>query len=452
MRNLLRSPLGGRLAGIWQRLTEASPEVEAVIERRKASMLAAMMVFSIPVSLLAVAIPSLLIGLDRLVESNELRLSLISAVMAIGIYALSRTRHYQIGAIIVVFQSIGVIFFVMLTGDLTNANAFFYLVISVLLSGVFLSERLTLAVTVVNLGGMLLFPLIRPEATLLDITSPFSFNLLMYPIMFFAFYQRAMIEKVREALVQQDALAAERLRAQLEQERGINRLRDKFISMVSHEFRTPLATILSSVEMIQFYSDRLPPEKQKEYFDLIPQEVRRLTGMLDDVLTVSRITSGTVEYKPMPVNVNAFFRDVLAQGDLDMGRVVAQLPAEEEKVIQTDPHFLEAIIRKLVHNALRYSDAETPVTLDIALAEDHLRVTVRDQGVGIAPEDQPKVYEPFYRGRNTVYIRGTGLGLSIVKGYVDLMQGTIDCDSTEGQGTAFTVRLPHKQPSAVTGS
>ncbi|MBZ0291578.1 MAG: HAMP domain-containing histidine kinase [Anaerolineae bacterium] len=435
------SPLFVKGEVLWDWLTKPSDLIQEPHERRKARVLAAILVVAGPISIIAILTPYLMAGVESLVTVNAFYLSLLSSAVAFVAYYLTRTRYYRVSAYFIILDSVAMIFVVMLVSEFQNVNAFFYLVVSVLLSGVFLGERATLIVSVINLAGMFLFPYFKPGVTLLDLTSPISFNILMYPLMFFAFYQRALLERKREADIQQKLMRAEMLRVELENQREINTLREQFISMISHEFRTPLATILSSAEIVQLYRERMKPEQQDYNFSLIAQEVKRLSDMIDDVLTVSKITSGSIEIFPTTVDLNSFCRDLVAQAKNANGRIQLQLPEEDSLRIEIDPYILETILDNLLDNALKFSE-EKPVFFTVRSDESSLVFKIRDEGIGIPAADQDKLFQPFHRGTNADNIHGTGLGLNIVKSYVILLHGSIKCQSQEQRGTTFTVTLP----------
>lgn len=439
-------PLLVTLEKSWNFLTRPSDFLQNPHERRKARVLAAILVVASPISIVAIIIPHLMAGQQSLLEIDDFYLAAVSIAVASVAYYLTRTRYYRISAYFIVFESMVAIFGVMYIVDFQNVNAFFYLVISVLLAGVFLSEWATLLVSMINLAGMFLFPHLKPGVTLLDLTSPISFNILMYPLMFFAFYQRAMLEREREADIQQKLMRAERLRVELDNQREMNNLRDQFISMISHEFRTPLATILSSAEIVQLYRDRMKPEQQDYNFILIAQEVKRLSHMIDDILTVSRVTSGTFELVPVALNLNAFCRDLVAQMKDAKGRISLHLSEPDSIQMEVDPYVLEGILNNLLGNALKFSPDDKPVDFLVMRDGQSAIIEIRDEGIGIPEADQEKLFHPFHRGRNVSNIHGTGLGLNIVRSYVNLLNGRIEYQSHEGQGTIFIVYLPLHTP------
>jgi PAS domain S-box-containing protein len=245
--------------------------------------------------------------------------------------------------------------------------------------------------------------------------------------------------------MEQDRLENQREQLELRKERELVELRQKFMSMVSHEFRTPLTVIATSCEMLLHYYDRLSREKQMDKLQLINAQVRSMVSLLDDILALSKIQAGAAEFVPEPLDLQA-----LCSRILDNIKIVDQdhhaftfIFDDIPPTIQADRRLLEHIITNLLSNAVKYSPENTSIFFSLLGGKDSVKLEICDQGIGIPPEDQSHLFEPFYRARNARTVSGTGLGLAIVKHNVEQHGGTITCHSVEGQGTTFTINLPN---------
>jgi PAS domain S-box-containing protein len=238
--------------------------------------------------------------------------------------------------------------------------------------------------------------------------------------------------------------AQEDIRRALAKERELSELKSRFVSMTSHEFRTPLATILSSAEILQDYGDRLPAAEKTELIDHVKAAVTRMTRMLDDVLVIGKADAGRVEFNPAPCDPRGFCRDLLdelrraSQGSHELA--FASRGAEGERLL--DSQLLRHVLSNLLGNAIKYSPRGGLVRLELDCRDDATVFEVIDRGIGIPNEDQARLFATFTRGRNVANISGTGLGLAIVKRLVDLHGGTISVESQVGSGSRFTVQVP----------
>jgi PAS domain S-box-containing protein len=242
--------------------------------------------------------------------------------------------------------------------------------------------------------------------------------------------------------------AEEDIRRALAQQRELNELKSRFVSMTSHEYRTPLATILSSAELLRDYAERMPKEEVKGVLSGIEIAVRHMTEMLDDILLIGRVDAGRVEFVPTPVNLHAFTRELATEAaqaaapdgaDLDRIDVTCACMAPTALV---DERLLRHILGNLLSNAFKYSPAGGRVVLACSADGDRLRFEVRDQGIGIPEQDLPLLFDTFHRASKVGSISGTGLGMAIVKRAVELHGGEIAVVSHPGQGTTFSVLLP----------
>lgn len=248
--------------------------------------------------------------------------------------------------------------------------------------------------------------------------------------------------------VTQRRQAEEDIRRALAQQVELSELKNQFVSMTSHEFRTPLATILSSAQLLRYYSERLPAEEKLEMLGGIESAVARMTKMLDAVLMIGRADSGNLEFAPVPCKLNALClalateaaRAANADGSAAQRLDTRFPPAEMELML--DEKLLRHILGNLIGNAFKYSPADGRVCLEVFGDGGDIVLTVADRGIGIPAEDMPRLFETFHRARNVRNISGTGLGLAIVKRAVELHGGTMEVESMVGEGTRFSVRLP----------
>jgi signal transduction histidine kinase len=234
------------------------------------------------------------------------------------------------------------------------------------------------------------------------------------------------------------------LRKTLEREMELSELKSRFVSMVSHEFRTPLSIILMNVDIIRKYNDRLSIAEKEKYMASVHTSIQRMTDLLDDVLTISRAEMGRLEFRPEPLNIDSFCRSVV---DEIRTTANAALTFEYEargtcRSAIADKKLLRLILTNLVSNAAKYSEPGGTVWVTLTCDEDQLVVDVTDEGIGIPEQEQTRVFETFFRATNTGRMSGTGLGLAIAKQCVEYHHGTIAFESVEGKGSTFTLTLP----------
>jgi PAS domain S-box-containing protein len=241
---------------------------------------------------------------------------------------------------------------------------------------------------------------------------------------------------------------AEILKA-LERERELSELRSGFVSLVSHEFRTPLTAIQSSAELLERYNHKLSDEKKQNHHRRIQNAVQRMTQLLEDVLTIGKAEAGKLKFTPSPMDLVAFCRDLVES---------LQMSAREQHQInfvavgdgsdaQMDEKLLAHVLTNLLSNAVKYSPDGGMVQFDLICEYSWAIFRIQDSGIGIPPDDLERLFESFRRASNVGAIPGTGLGLAIVKKCVDLHGGQITVESEVGAGTTFTVTLPLKSPS-----
>ncbi len=220
--------------------------------------------------------------------------------------------------------------------------------------------------------------------------------------------------------------------------------KSRFISMASHELRNPLSAILFSTQLLQKYSEQLPPQQKRKYFDLIQERVEYMKQMLDDVLIISRAEVGKLEFNPSPIDLKLLCRNILEEMELSASdrHTLTFASYGECNHLCLDAKLIHHILSNLLNNAIKYSPDGGAVRLDVSCRNEQVICRVQDEGIGIPLEDQILLFESFHRASNVGKIIGTGLGLSIVKQCVELHGGEIAVDSEVGTGTTFTVTLP----------
>jgi signal transduction histidine kinase len=230
----------------------------------------------------------------------------------------------------------------------------------------------------------------------------------------------------------------------LAQERELRELKSDFVSLVSHEFRTPLEIIMSSADNLQRYHDRLPPEKRTELLQTINKAVRRMSGMMEEALVLGRLETYGMKFKERPFDFHGFCRRVCDEIESATNRrcpIHLALDGTPEHA-NGDESIVRHIFTNLLSNAVKYSAAGQSVDFTVSCEGEKARFRVSDRGCGVPLADQKRLFQAFHRGSNVRQIPGTGLGLLIVRRCVELHRGTIAFTSTEGQGTTFTVELP----------
>ncbi len=239
--------------------------------------------------------------------------------------------------------------------------------------------------------------------------------------------------------------AEEMLHKALEREIDLNELKSRFVSLVSHEFRTPLAVLQMKTDILKHYRDRLSETEQADYIDSFQVFIRRMTDLLDGVLTLNRAEMGRLQFNPISIDLVPF-----AQAIVDEIRTTSdpslcfEFSSQDACIIEGDKQLLRSIMTNLVSNAAKYSrpDGEVRVILSCCEDNDYVTLNVSDQGIGIPETDQAHLFDMFHRAHNVGGIAGTGLGLAITRQCVERHGGTITFESIEGEGTTFSVTLP----------
>ncbi len=247
--------------------------------------------------------------------------------------------------------------------------------------------------------------------------------------------------------------AEQELLASLQREKELNELKSRFVSTVSHEFRTPLSTILSSAELLRLYPDKLDDNEKLNLLTGVEDATKRMRRLLDEVLTLGRAESGVLQLRPTQLALSELCSKVVHDFCIGEGKqhTIVLEDRFDRDTAELDENLLRHILNNLLANAIKYSAPGTTVRLSVERVDGNVHLTVEDSGIGIPPEDQPRLFESFHRASNVQNRQGTGLGLAIVKKSVELHGGSIKFDSKVDAGTRFYVTLPlrARQPAAA---
>ena len=247
-------------------------------------------------------------------------------------------------------------------------------------------------------------------------------------------------EQIKE-VQEKDAL----LQQALEKEMELNELKSRFVSMASHEFRTPLSTISSSAYLISKYLAAEEQGKRDKHIERIVSSVNMLTEILNDFLSLGKIDEGKIQVRFSEFNVTELIHSFVSEMNtiLKTGQKIIYTHSGDD-IISLDANLFKHIMMNLVSNAIKFSPENAPIYINTKKHNDSFIVSIKDSGIGISKEDQEHLFERFYRGANVTNIQGTGLGLHIVSKYAELMKGTITHDSKLEKGTEFIITFSNK--------
>ncbi|MEM9855919.1 MAG: PAS domain S-box protein [Bacteroidota bacterium] len=232
----------------------------------------------------------------------------------------------------------------------------------------------------------------------------------------------------------------------LRKEKELVALKSKFVSMASHEFRTPLSTIQFASDFVRKYYRKAEHEKLEAKFDKINQQVKHMTYLLDDVLVIGKSQAGVIKLNPALINLKRFCKEIFEEienGSANSHEIERKIVSDSETIF-VDEKLLRNILVNLLTNAIKFSPETDRVKVNVSCIQNQLEINVRDWGNGIDEADKDKLFEAFHRGSNVGTIQGTGLGLSIVKKAVEMQEGAIEVESELGKGSTFKVSIPVK--------
>ncbi|MCU0514522.1 MAG: ATP-binding protein [Anaerolineae bacterium] len=267
------------------------------------------------------------------------------------------------------------------------------------------------------------------------ITKPFSHDEVLTTV-------RSRLNRL-DLLTQQQQQQMSVLNEALEEERARRLLKSRLVAMFSHDFRNPLAAILSAAQLLERYDDRLDAERRRRNLQRISGSVYTLMHMLDEMLMVAKMEAGHLEFVLQPLRLAALVEAMVEEFRLmDQNAHTLDYEARLPELVPADPHLLRHIVANLLSNALKYSPAGTTVVVRLVTEAGHLLLTVQDEGIGIPAESLPRLFQPYHRAENARGFKGTGLGLTIVKECVDRYGGSIEVAAEVQRGAHFLVRLP----------
>lgn len=250
---------------------------------------------------------------------------------------------------------------------------------------------------------------------------------------------------ILEEALQQLEISRKELNETLDKEKELNEMKSRFVSMASHEIRTPLTTILSSLSLVEKYSESDNKEKQQQHITRIKSSIANLTDLLDDVLSITKLEEGRIMVHPEEMDLKDFMEELIKELNEVAG---SSDRIQYMHVGMTRVFFDKKIVRiiciNLVTNALKFSDEQSPIAVVMYVTHQAICLKVEDKGIGIAEEDRAHLFERFFRGGNASNIQGTGLGLNIVARYIEILGGTISVDSRINERTIFTVTIPNQ--------
>jgi len=238
-------------------------------------------------------------------------------------------------------------------------------------------------------------------------------------------------------------LVQSELKKSLEKEQELGNLKSRFMSMASHEFKTPLSSILSSAALITRYEEADQLANRTRHIEKIKSSVNHLNNILTDFLSVNRLDEGVFEPMISRFSIDSVLSELKTEmdGHLKKGQKLL-FPEKQHIEISSDKSMLKNIMYNLLSNAIKYSEENKTITCTVMPVDHLLTVEIKDEGMGIPEDDQKYIGSRFFRASNAVNVQGTGLGLNIVQSYLDLLGGTMSFHSDPGQGTTFTIAIP----------
>jgi len=252
------------------------------------------------------------------------------------------------------------------------------------------------------------------------------------------------LHKINEELEHKVKERTLELTQALEREKELNEMKSRFVSIASHEFRTPLSAILSSTSLVEHYTNAEQTEKRAKHIDRIKSSVRNLTNILDDFLSLEKLETGKVEIHNSDFDLKEFIEDVIDEVDGMRKKKNQEIifSCKGATSVCYDKKIFRNVMLNLLSNAIKYSFEEKKIFVNAEVGDNLVTVSVKDQGIGIPEEAKKNLFDKFFRANNATNIQGTGLGLNIVKKYIELLGGNMSFTSTENIGTTFTIVIP----------
>ena len=238
--------------------------------------------------------------------------------------------------------------------------------------------------------------------------------------------------------------AEEKVRKALEKEKELSELKSKFITIASHEFRTPLATMLSSTDLVEFYHKNNLEEKFNIQLERIRNNINHLTGIIDNLLVISKVDSGKIEFEQSYINSFEFMSEIYEDTKVNLlpNQTLKFNNSIPDKYLFIDKKLFRIVLMNIISNAIKYSPNGGEIEIELYSEDGQIVFKISDKGIGISEKDRNYLFQEFYRATNVGNLTGSGIGLTIVKKYVELHNGKIEIYSKEGEGTIFWVYIP----------
>ena len=245
--------------------------------------------------------------------------------------------------------------------------------------------------------------------------------------------------------IQEKILAKNKAKIAFQKEKELNLLQTKFLSLVSHEFKTPLGGILTSISLIEKYNESIINGNIQNHAYKIKKLVFQLNSVLDDFLILEKTETKEIKYKLIKFNLSKFIHEIIENTSsvLKKGQLIKLTPCDSDVDVIQDKKIVDIIIRNILYNSIKYSPENSIIKINVT-NNSYLKIMVQDNGIGIPEKDQKHVFERFFRAKNALHYQGTGIGLNIVKHHVEELKGFITFNSKEKIGSTFTIKLPLK--------
>ena len=243
--------------------------------------------------------------------------------------------------------------------------------------------------------------------------------------------------------IQNRIYAEEKVKKAYQKEKELSVLKTKFLSLASHEFKTPLSGVFSSAILIEKYNKEHPNQKIKEHALKIKKLVKQLNSVLDDFLFLEKTENQKIDYNYSRFLFSEFLDEIIRNTKpiLKKGQTIVYHAKNEDVEVFLDRNILEIIFRNILYNAIKYSPERSAIEVEF-FTNSYIKITIKDYGIGIPKKDQKHIFERFFRAKNAMHFQGTGIGLNIVKHHIEKFGGTIQFKSKENIGTTFIVKLP----------
>lgn len=244
--------------------------------------------------------------------------------------------------------------------------------------------------------------------------------------------------------VEKRKTAESKIKESLKKERELNELKTKFLSMVSHEFKTPLSGILTSATLIGKYKETHQQEKRDKHLKTIKSKIKYLDNILSDFLSIERLESGKTVYKFSTFPLSKVLNEVIYDANMLLkdGQSIEYPSDIDDIVVEFDEKILELILTNLINNAIKYSSENCTIYVTVETKKKHLIISVKDEGIGIPEKEQKHIFNRYFRAENALISAGTGIGLNIIKSHLDNLDGKITFSSIENKGSTFVVSIP----------